>query len=201
MKAFKNLKKIDMFGTPIQTFLTSRDKNLDKKSFSETHGSICGGIISIVFAAVSLFYLFTLYANMINGSQDNVTKVESNFNFNGENGKIHMTESNYLPYLELLSSNDEIHQHMEEVNVDEFNKIKEKDGSINVDQLSKYIEIRISILHRSNNERKYYAVPFRQCRPSDFVNRGVPEKDVTILNVNRFLCPDITDELYDIYVL
>ena len=68
MKHFKNLKKLDMFGTPVKTFLTSRNKKLNKKSFMEVHGSIVGGIISILFIAASIFYLFTLFKNMMNGS-------------------------------------------------------------------------------------------------------------------------------------
>ena len=68
MKHFKNLKNVDIFGTPVKTFLTSRDKKLNKKSFMEVHGSIIGGIISILFIAASVFYLFTLFSNMMNGS-------------------------------------------------------------------------------------------------------------------------------------
>ena len=81
MKFLKPLKQIDLFATQVQTFLTSRDKTLDKKSFSETHGSIFGGIISILFVSVSTWYSVTLYQNMVNQSQDNITAISSNVDF------------------------------------------------------------------------------------------------------------------------
>ena len=73
MKHFKNLKKFDIFGTQVQTFITSRDKKLNKKTFETSHGSIYGGIISILFIVISGWYLYTLFQNMINGNKDNIS--------------------------------------------------------------------------------------------------------------------------------
>ena len=40
----KVIKKLDIFKVPVNTFYTSRDKKLNKKSYHTFHGSKAGGI-------------------------------------------------------------------------------------------------------------------------------------------------------------
>ena len=101
MKSLKLLKKIDIFATSIKTYLTSRDKKLDKKSFSDVHGSIIGGIISLSFFLVSILFFLSFYKNMMNRSHDIISHTDGIFDLNGPEGVYHIVNSSYLPYIEL----------------------------------------------------------------------------------------------------
>lgn len=64
----KFLKKFDMFQTEVQIFSTSRNKATNEKTFAESHGSILGGIISIICLVSTSYYIHNLYIDMISGS-------------------------------------------------------------------------------------------------------------------------------------
>ena len=57
MPSFKFLKHLDLFSTQVLTYTTSRDKKSNDKNLSESHGSIIGGILSIVCAMCTIGYL------------------------------------------------------------------------------------------------------------------------------------------------
>ena len=101
MASFKFLKNIDLFCTPVQTFTTSRDKKSNHKSFSEDHGSIIGGFLSVVCILCTMSYIISLFLNMISGSSDNFnTQVTSN-NFDSINNLEYIANSSFLPSFEL----------------------------------------------------------------------------------------------------
>ena len=100
MKFAKKLKKIDIFGTPVPTFLTYRDKN-GNKSFSENHGSNLGGLLTIICVMVTLGYLSYLYGNMMSGQADSINKVDVTNDFTGEHSSIYMNQTSFLPYLKI----------------------------------------------------------------------------------------------------
>ena len=58
MQFLKLIKKVDLFSLPVNTFYTSRDKRLKKKSYHIYHGSTQGGCITLVFG-------FTLLASLV----------------------------------------------------------------------------------------------------------------------------------------
>ena len=67
----KKLKKIDIFAQPMFTFSTNRNKKTNKKSFVMYHGSIFGGILTLVFAAITIGYIYHELLEMIRGNRDN----------------------------------------------------------------------------------------------------------------------------------
>ena len=70
--SFKFLKRLDCFGTSVETFVTSRHRETSKKSFESKHGSILGGILTIICGIVSSIYLSRLYSEMVGGDQDSI---------------------------------------------------------------------------------------------------------------------------------
>ena len=55
--------------------------------------------------------------------------------------------------------------------------------------------------HKNNGTTKYYKIPFRQCQDSDFSRRGVSNDSIELLKTNRFLCPDMTSDHDDFFIL
>ena len=70
--SFKFLKRLDCFGTSVETFVTSRHRKTSIKSFESTHGSILGGVLTIICGIISSIYLFKLYSEMVGGDQDSI---------------------------------------------------------------------------------------------------------------------------------
>ena len=48
IKSLKWLKQYDIFVSEVPTFVTSRNKKTNQKTFSDNHGSIMGGILSLI---------------------------------------------------------------------------------------------------------------------------------------------------------
>jgi hypothetical protein len=82
----KFLKKLDIFQTEVQIFSTSRNKVTNEKTYAENHGSVLGGILSIICFLSTSYYIHNLYFDMISGNQDNYNNVlETNIFNNGWN--------------------------------------------------------------------------------------------------------------------
>ena len=64
----KFLKNLDIFETEVQIFSTSRNKLTNEKTYAVNHGSILGGILTIVCFISTSFYINVLYMNMESGS-------------------------------------------------------------------------------------------------------------------------------------
>ena len=70
MKLLKHLKDIDIFSQPVVTYQTSRDKKNNKKAFSDSHGSVHGGILTIICFLVTFGYISSEFLHMIRGDSD-----------------------------------------------------------------------------------------------------------------------------------
>ena len=57
LSALKWLKQYDMFVSTVPTFLTSRNKKTNSKTFSESHGSIIGGLLSLFTYIATIVYI------------------------------------------------------------------------------------------------------------------------------------------------
>ena len=160
-KKIKYLKNIDYFATPVKTFLTSREKKTDSKSFSQTHGSILGGILTIIFAIISIYYSFNLFNSMNSGSQDSIKhEVENNVDI-GLSETFKMTSHKYdlfYPLIQLENTNHEL---------DFSPKVFEKSKNLNLKNVNKMIELSLTLKHRINSIDKYYKIPFKKCDLKD----------------------------------
>ena len=66
----KSLKSIDVFAQPIFTFNTNRNKKTNVKEHTIKHGSIVGGILTIICFGCSLSYFLYNIVKMNSGSYD-----------------------------------------------------------------------------------------------------------------------------------
>ena len=55
--SFKFLKRLVCFATSVETFVTSRHRKTSVKSFESKHGSILGGILTIICGIISSIYI------------------------------------------------------------------------------------------------------------------------------------------------
>ena len=105
MPSIKFLKNVDLFSTPVQTFTTSRDKKSNNKSFSEDHGSILGGILSVVCFVCTISYLASMFFSMINGHLDNFNSRTKGNSFDSSTNLEYMSNSSFLPSIEVAKLN------------------------------------------------------------------------------------------------
>lgn len=104
--SFKFLKGIDIFSQPIQTFVTSRDKKTNQKSFSTDHGSILGGLVTIICAITTFTYLALEITKMCKGQNDNyVTVILSNDN-RGDT-EVLMKDNSFYPFIQIKNMHDD----------------------------------------------------------------------------------------------
>ena len=97
----KFLKNLDFFKTEVQIFSTSRNKLTNEKTYAENHGSILGGIWSLICFILTSSYINLLYMDMISGSQDNYNNVLETNTF-GDGWNIgHMSNNSFLPSLHI----------------------------------------------------------------------------------------------------
>ena len=97
----KFLKNLDIFQTEVQIFSTSRNKVTNEKTFAENHGSILGGILSIICFFSTSFYINVLWGDMESGSQDNYNNVLETNTF-GEGWNVgHIGNETFLPSLHI----------------------------------------------------------------------------------------------------
>ena len=66
----KSIKNIDVFAQPIFTFNTNRNKKTNKKEHTIKHGSIVGGILTIICFVCSISYFLFNIVKMNSGSYD-----------------------------------------------------------------------------------------------------------------------------------
>ena len=74
----KFLKKLDIFETPVVFYSTSRNKKTNEKKFEQNHGSIPGGLFTLITRGCTLYYLYYLFSNMNKGTFDIITNKFSN---------------------------------------------------------------------------------------------------------------------------
>ena len=67
----KFLKQLDIFESEVKIFSTSRNKLTNEKTYAKSHGSILGGILSIIFFISTGYYIKHLYVQMESGMKDN----------------------------------------------------------------------------------------------------------------------------------
>ena len=70
MKHFKLIKKLDLFSLPVNTFYTSRDKKVNKKTYHLYHGSLAGGFLTLMFAIIIFGNFLNLTVKMFKGDAD-----------------------------------------------------------------------------------------------------------------------------------
>ena len=62
---FKFLKALDIFRQPTYTFSTERNKYTNEKKYTRKHGSIIGGVFSIIFVICIVAYSLSEINNMV----------------------------------------------------------------------------------------------------------------------------------------
>ena len=163
---FETLKAIDIFKVPVNTFYTSRDKKLNKKSFHTFHGSKAGGCLSVIFVFVLFFLTQLKVIKMFSGELD-VTRQErlSNPMDTPENSIVQIFNSSFTASLEMLPLDPKIVKEFDIFNNANANAID--DADFDLDKLKKYIEIELWIEDRSKGDAKFYLTPFKKCSLDD----------------------------------
>lgn len=93
------IKKLDLFALPLQTFFTSRNKKTNKKSFRLFHGSVAGVILTIMFSLCLLGYTVALSAQLV-FHEDDYQKLNVLVNdYQGEFQREYMGNNSFVPSL------------------------------------------------------------------------------------------------------
>ena len=101
-KAFKFLKKIDIFSVPMKTYFHRHDSEQKTINHHERLGSYFGGSVSILFVLGMLFYSLNLVIKMFNGEDDIVNRmVITNPLVNPSHRKIDVNKEVFLPYIRM----------------------------------------------------------------------------------------------------
>ena len=96
----RSLKKLDIFGQPTQIFSTSRNKQTNARRFESQHGSIMGGILTIIFAISTLWYLISEFDKMITGEYDNYNSSLETNSFEEEQ-EVYMKNQSFYPTIQI----------------------------------------------------------------------------------------------------
>lgn len=70
IKSLKWLKQYDIFVSEVPTFVTTRNKKTNQKTFSDNHGSIMGGILSLITTIATIVYICTQINMMMSQNYD-----------------------------------------------------------------------------------------------------------------------------------
>ena len=155
------LKSIDLFHQPVHTFITSREKKNKTKKFSDSHGSVFGGILSIICVISTYTYLHFEIGNMYSGTNDFYgSRIITNTFEEGLNLEF-MKNSSFYPSFQIRAIKDE------NFDIDIFNGNPSK-FNISFEKLSKFIKIQMTIKYKLNGESTYENIPFRKCKPIKF---------------------------------
>ena len=160
----KFLKTIDIFSQPVETFLTSRNRKEKSKEYKDTHGSIFGGILTIVCLITTFSYLAFSFVEMMNGENDNYNIQTRPNNMKDGQDQVFLSNSTLFPWLRMI-----------------LNKGQERqfrvNGKIDFEALNKYISIRTDVRKRINGKIVgHYMIDYKECDDNDFIKRGI-EKD------------------------
>ena len=137
MKNLKQLKHLDLFSTSTEIFLTSRDhKKQYKKKFQASHGSIIGGIISIVFLVVTVWYIIELYANMMSGQNDNISFTESDFDKESNGEAILISNMSFIPYFEITPTFIEAKDEKQKIYQKQIKEVFDENELVNYTKLN-----------------------------------------------------------------
>ena len=99
---FHILKQFDIFSQPVELFMTSHDKTSKEKKFSDSHGSVFGGVLTIICYATSFAYLQIEYHKMMSGENDKVN-IQSMHNpmTDVSNQVFAANSSSFFPWIEI----------------------------------------------------------------------------------------------------
>ena len=102
MKQLKLIKKLDLFSLPVYTFFSSRDKKQNKKSYHLYHGSIAGGVLTILFILVLLGNLTSIILKMFSRELDNTkSSLQMNEMKNTESNVADLFASNFMTSIQI----------------------------------------------------------------------------------------------------
>ena len=158
---FKFLKKHDHFSAPIKTFVTHRDKDTNMKNFSEDHGSILGGILTVLCGLYTVVYVVNEVIKMNNEYYDTYSKNLHTNKFIGDLSFQNITETTFYPFLQLQLDHDDTHH------------VFKSDGSINETILEQIVIPEVTIRERGNNKDVRKTLKFRNCKLEDFTSRNI----------------------------
>lgn len=108
--------------------------------------------------------------------------------------EIRLSEFAFLPSIEIGTS-----EHVSKLKrtYSAFNYALPEDEisvTLNLDELKNYFDIVINMSERKERNTTHHIAPFRFCKYSDYVSRGVKVMPTFEHVAEKRLCPDITDE-------
>ena len=140
MKFLKHLKTIDIFSQPIVSYQTSRDKKNNRKEFSDSHGSVIGGLLTIICFVVTFGYISSEFMAMINGESDNYNQRIKVNTFEDGLEEAVIQNDTFLPVLEIEPNSE--HKNIHHLKLFDDHDDEE---SFEYNKLKEFIEVNISI--------------------------------------------------------
>ena len=99
----KLIKKLDLFAQPLFTFNTNRNKATHKKNFAIEHGSIVGGLLTLLCGLCSISYILYEILSMNNGEYDNINQILITNPLSNDNYSIvSINNTSFIPILTLV---------------------------------------------------------------------------------------------------
>ena len=193
MKNFKFLKQIDAFPQPIQTFVTSRNKKTNQKTFAADHGSILGGSLSLICYMVTFIYISNELIKMIQGQMDTYSQmIYQNDGNNPEFNQDFIGNNSFFPFFSIMQTQK--NQFYKSHGIDIWDNSLSGGGKQNqvfdIKKLKRFIDVQITIRYMfSNGTDNRYSIPFRNCNDEDFHRRKF--KHISQNVQGHLLCPDI----------
>ena len=87
---------------PVEMFMTSRNRNNNSKDFKDSHGSLFGGILSILFLIATMTYLVSETNQMMLGSYDNFNIQSRPNSFQNGYDSINLANSSFYPWFRFV---------------------------------------------------------------------------------------------------
>ena len=170
-----------MFSYTQDIYITSRNKK-DKDSYEDSHGSLFGGLLTIIWYIIVISYLNVETRTMLSGKYDsyNIYKKPT---APGDKHLFHLANSTFYPWLRMNS--------LKKFSGPEWELYTGK--RLDVEKLKRYISVKVMLRKRQHHGQKpdEYMLDFRACTDKDFLKRGLPKEDIHKNSKAHFnLCPD-----------
>ena len=163
----KLIKKADIFSLPVNTFYTSRDKKINKKTYHIFHGSTVGGLLTILFVIVLAYVLQLKILKMFSGELD-ITRHElyTNPMKTRDQSVALIYESNFMASLKIQSTNDDVLRQFDVFN--DKNKNAMDDMDFDQSKLARFFTMELWMQEKIEGKSQFYISSFKRCTLNDF---------------------------------